>query len=116
MQISTTPITCNGKVLASRILIPETILEMFIGLRQRTLIEGEAMLWYFKKPHLQLFDTFGCLHPIGYLALDKDKKVRQKGVMQVNKTKLVTCSYWIELLPEVINGIVVGDTKKIGKL
>ncbi len=116
MQISTIPITCNGNVLASRVLIPETIIEKFVGLRQSTLLHNTAMLWHFKRSQLQLFDTLGCLHPIGYLALDKDKKVKQKGIMQINQVKLIRCSWWIEVLPEVINGVCIGDTIGIGKL
>lgn len=67
------------------------------------------MLWCFKHPQLQLFDTIGCPHPIGYLALDKDKKVLQKGVMQQWRAKFVICSYWIEVLPEIIKMVKVGD-------
>ncbi len=109
VQISTIPITCNGNVLASHILIPETIIEKFVGLRQSTLLHNTAMLWHFKRSQLQLFDTLGCLHPIGYLALDKNGKVLQKGVMQPQRTKLIKCSYWIEFLPEAIGGVLVGD-------
>lgn len=115
MQTIVTPITANGKELANYILIPETILEKFVGLRNKKLLQNEAMLWHFKFTQPQLFDTFGCLHPIGYIALDKNKKVIDIGVMQPYRTKFITCSYWIEFLPEAIDGVKVGDILSMEK-
>lgn len=113
MQILTTPITCNGMTIASRTLVPVSILEKLVGLRRKVLNNDEAMLWHFKTTQLQLFDSFGCLHPIGYIALDKDKKIKDKGVLRPQKTKFIVCSYWIEVLPEVIKNLKLGDKVEV---
>jgi len=102
-------ITCNGHEIANRVLIPQTLIEKLNGMTKIKATPGLAMLWIFKREQLQLFDMLKMKEAIGYIALDKDKRIIDTGVLQPGwHFKLIKLQYWIEVAPGAINGLQKG--------
>ena len=102
-------LTSNNKEIAYEILKPESIIEQFMGLRHIQLEDWQAMVWSFRFNQVQIFDSLSCKYPIGYIACNGNNRVTMKGVLIPNRFKMVTCKYWIEVLPEIVRGVGIGD-------
>lgn len=99
--------------IATRTLVPETLIEKIRGMCGTKAEAGLAMLWEFTREQYQLFDMICMKEPIGYLACNKDKRVVDVGVLQPGfEFKLVKVKYWIEVMPSAIEGINKGDVLK----
>ena len=108
MKTQTTQIKCNNHIISEHTLIPETIWEKFMGLRNKHIEINDAMLFKVKSPLPELFDSFFC-EPIRYIATDIKGNVLKTGIMKSNKIMIVKCAYWLELHPERIYEVNTGD-------
>ncbi len=99
-------ISCNGKVIASHILIPESSKEKEHGMRERKAEAGTAMLFIFPKNGLLLFNMWGVRNPLGIMALDVDKKILYTGIMKPWIGGFLGWGrYVLEVVPEMLKDL-----------
>lgn len=116
-------IRCNGKEIAKRVFVPESIKEKakgIYGMKKKHGVDlqdkGVAMLFMFEKEGMQSFDMMWINQRIGYIALDANKRIVDVGVMRPwFSFKFVKCMYWIEVAPQVIGGLKKGDVVLWGR-
>lgn len=101
---------CNGKVLATKVYIPEGVREEHKGAYGFKFTKENAMMWVFLQEGRKLFDMLWMNHKIGYIALDEDKIVTDVGVLKPwISLKAPLCMYWVEISPDKVDGIKKGD-------
>ena len=110
MRTLQNPITCNDTDLARSTKVPENALEIFIGLRGKKIEFLTSMLFILSRTKniYEVFDTFLC-GPMGYVATDCNGVVLKVGVMKPNKMLGIKCAYWLEVSPERVYGVSIGD-------
>lgn len=102
---------CNGNILATKVFIPEGIREEQRGGYKFKFNEQNAMMWMFTAEGMKLFDMMWMWNKIGYIALDKNKKVVKVGHMHPwISYRAVKCMYFIEVAPNKTKNVNVGDT------
>lgn len=102
---------CNGTILATQVFIPEGLREEQKGAYGFKFNKENAMMWMFPVEGMKLFDMMWMWHKIGYVALNKDKKVVKVGCMHPwISYNPVKCMYFIELAPDKIDVVNKGDT------
>lgn len=106
-------IFCNGKIIAEKVMIPETRREEAKGMYGIIPEPGKAMLWMYPGEGYRIFDMMWMKKKLGYIALDKNKKITAVGVATPWLTfKFLKSQYFIETLPESVKGLQVGDVVK----
>lgn len=103
-------IFCNGKMIADSIRIPESMWEQFIGLRGQKIKKGQAMLYKYDQEMFCMFDMIGVPEKLGYIALNKDKRIVSIGIMKAWIGSWIgKCQYFIEVHHGIIQGLKKGD-------
>jgi len=101
---------CNGTTIASKVYIPETIREETKGAYKLDFGLDKAMMFMYNSEAMKIYDMMWMNRQIGFIALNKDKVIVKVGVMKPWRTWIIVkCMYFIELSPERINGIKIGD-------
>ena len=110
-------ISCNGKIIAKKVMIPETRREEAKGMYGIRPEPGKAMLWMYPGEGYRIFDMMWIKQKLGYIALDKNKKITAVGVAKPWFTfKLLKSQYFIETLPESVEGLQIGDVVQWQKI
>lgn len=103
-------ISCDGRVLASHTLIPETTKEKMHGMRGRPVRADTVMLFIFSRSDLLIFNMWAVREPLGIIVLDRDKRVVHAGVMRPwIGGYLGFGKYVIEAVPEAVLGVKKGE-------
>jgi len=103
-------ITCNGKTIATEVMIPETERERVRGMYKTKAVPGKVMMFMNITPMPQLHDMLWMREKLGYIALDINSTVLEVGVMKPWFTfKIIKCLNFIEGHPSMIKGIKKGD-------
>ena len=110
MQIESLEIKCNGNIIATEVMIPETEREKGRGMYKTKATPGKVMMFMNLTPLPQLYDMLWMREKLGYIALDINSTVLDVGVMKPWFTfKIIKCLNFIEGHPSMIQGIKKGD-------
>lgn len=107
---------CNGKVLANRIYVPESVKEKSKGAYGLDLSNGNAMMFMRDSEGTDVYDMMWMKHDVGYIALDRNRRISKVGIMKKAFLGVLggiypvkKCNYFIELNPDKVKGLNVGD-------
>ena len=75
------PITCNGQIIATNILIPENDNERAEGMRYRYIDKNTAMIFIFPYTKLLSFNMYDVIYPLGIIVLNEEKEIVHVGIM-----------------------------------